>query len=87
MSDTKFTPGPWQVRGAIREWRAVFGAGGDICELNNLSRPELEMKANAALIAAAPIGYELAKAVLAGDTNNSKLLAKEFLDKASISVE
>jgi hypothetical protein len=62
QKQVQFTPGPWTIekRGHADD---IYRQGyGIVCEMPD--QPDVEAKANARLIAAAPDGYELAKMVL-----------------------
>lgn len=58
MSETKFTPGPWQVGKSIyqSQARVVAEKGGRVADV--FAYEEDQAHANAALIAAAPEMYE-----------------------------
>lgn len=98
-TETTFTPGPWYAMN-VGEYQRISnhwiikanspnlpGMSQTICELNGPWKPK-NYEANARLIAAAPIGYELAEYVLhladVGVFTNERafVLAQQFIAKA-----
>ncbi len=77
-----YTKGEWKVSGAKN--RVVTTQGGYIIPIAKMEAPEREdREANAQLIAAAPIGYELAEAVIDAtfDDYDDFLALKEIAKK------
>lgn len=68
MSDTKFTPGPWEVVKHERFpfQREVKAESGYICDMEGLTEEDmLTVEANAHLIAAAPEMHETLSSIAA----------------------
>lgn len=85
MSETKFTPGPWEIAGfgSQNNNKMDFGINTERGQLviESYGECELDYKANAALIAAAPDMYEFIRWIRSVQGQCAIMKWRKFLPK------